>query len=1053
MNSSDTTMSSQASFIDIPIAQNVQQILAFDDQSFVYCAYRTLLKRDPDDVGMTYYLGRLRGGENKMQVLKELHASAEGRRVGAGVAGLEAAIRRFKIARMFGISRAPAVKQQLQSQGVVIDAATTEVITAPTAPVLVATNAVRVIRVPSSESTSDHETAQGVNDAPARTVWVDLTTSMEWTEGVVGIIRAELEIACGLHRLHDNVRFSMQIENGFVEIQKDQLQWLLDSENVADAYMNFFKRYKSKKAESDGSEKATRNFVEVRVPETTAFYFPFKSNDVVISVGWMDSKKEVFFSKLKQECSSVYLCYLIYDIILLLKDTAHFYDESGRDRFKRYIKWISYNCDFVLFGGETAKTDTTKLQLDMGWPTPPGAAVMFGTDIMKSVDADSELTILKELGITRQFIMTVGSIEPRKNHDTLYRAYLLALQMASESLPQLVICGRPMWRVDDLIDTIDRDPRLAGRVIRISPTDTQLAALYKRCLFTLLPSMYEGWSLTLPESLGQGKFCLCADTPPLREIGQDLIDYAPIWDVRAWAEKIVSYSKNAKLLKQYETRLVKEWPQTRWLDTASMIFERISKFTDQQPAAKPRSEHWKKLLVWQKPVIWMDITLTYLQWSGGVTGIIRSELNFARYLKSIEPSTRYFAHQNGYFFEVLPDYLQWLFNDSDLATAYKMFQTYWEQHEAAKTGHRNPFQLTGGPSATHPAFLSEFPTNSIVLFVGIDSDGTGTLYRSKDVAKLVSHDRATLTSQLIYDFTPILYPQFHTKETCFGYVPFIKNVSETFDHLLFGGRTAQRDGILIQQKNKWKIPASDFIEFGSNFEKPAALPKEQQEIRDHEIMQTLGVASNFIMTVGTLEPRKNHEMLYKAYVTLLNSSGEKDLPQMLFIGKKGWKSNDFLANFEADSRIKGKIVLLSPTDEELDALYRHCRFTLLPSFYEGWSLTLPESLSYGKFCLTSDVDPLKETGRDLVEYINPLDTFAWADRIRYYATHPAELAAKEAYIKEQWKPKTWRESTVMLRDALYAAHKARYTEAAQATQVAQDVPVKPAGKKVVATVK
>jgi glycosyltransferase involved in cell wall biosynthesis len=1047
MNSSDTTMSSQASFIDIPVAQNIQQMLAFDDQSFVYCAYRTLLKRDPDDVGMSYYLGRLRGGENKMQVLRELLTSAEGRRVGANVAGLEAAIRRFKIARMFGVGRAPAVKKQLQSQGVVINAATSEVALAPAVSAPAVTNAVRVIRVPANDNPKKSEINVDSNGMSARTLWVDLTTSMEWTEGVVGIIRAELEIACGLYKLDGNIRFSMQIENGFVEIEKDQLQWLLDSENVADAYMKFFRRYKSKVAELTADENTNPNVVTVVVPESTVFYFPFKSADVVLSVGWMDSKKEVFFSKLKQELSSVYVCYLIYDIILLLQDTAHFYDESGRDRFKRYIKWISYNCDFVLFGGKTAKADTTKLQLEMGWPTPPGAAVKFGTDIMKSVDAKLEADILKELRITGPFIMTVGSIEPRKNHDTLYRAYLLALQMDPESLPQLVICGRPMWRVDDLIDTIDRDPRLAGRVIRVSPTDTQLAVLYKRCQFTLLPSMYEGWSLTLPESLGQGKFCLCADTPPLKEIGGDLIDYAPIWDVRAWAEKIVLYSKNKTLLNKYETRLLAEWPQTLWLDTASMISEQVLKFVEKTPASKTRSEHWKQPKTWQKPVIWMDITLTFLQWGGGVTGIIRSELNFARYLKSIEPSTRFFAHQNGYFFEVLPDYLHWLLNDSDLATAYKMFQTYWQQHESAKTGHRNPFQLTGGPSATHPAFLAEFPSNSVVLFVGIDSDGTGTLYRSKDVAKLVSVDRAVLTTQLIYDFTPILYPQFHTKETCFGYVPFIKNVSETFDHLLYGGRTAQRDGILIQQQNGWKTPASDFIEFGSNFEKPAALPEVQQEIRDKEIMQALGVSSNFIMTVGTLEPRKNHEMLYKAYVTLLNSSGEKNLPQMLFIGKKGWKSNDFLANFDADARIKGKILLLSPTDEELDALYRHCLFTLLPSFYEGWSLTLPESLSYGKFCLTSDVDPLRETGRDLVEYINPLDTFAWADRIRYYATHPAELEAKEAYIKQQWKPKTWRESTVMLRDALYAAHKARYN------QEVQEVPVKPAGRKAVATSK
>lgn len=1027
MTTSETSMLSQSSFVDIPIAKNIQQMLAFDDQSFIYCAYRTLLKREPDDLGMTYYLNRLRGGENKIQIVNELQASAEGSRIESNVAGLQTAIRRFKMSRLFGINRAPTVKQQLQSQGVVGDSTTTK-----TTPVTTPkpTSAVRITRTPPVNSTRHQEPQLGLSATSTRTIWVDLTTSMEWTEGTVGIIRAELEIASGLYRTGSNIRFSMQIENGFVEIQKDQLQWLLNSENVADAYMNFFNRYKSSATNKKSLASLTPNVVTVYVPETTEFYFPFKPNDVVVSVGWMDSKKEVFFSKLKQELGSVYVCYLVYDVILLLRDTAHFYDESGRDRFKRYIKWISYNCDFVLFGGETAKKDTTKLQLDMGWPTPPGAAVKFGTDIMKSVDESLEEDILSSLGITGPFIMTVGSIEPRKNHDTLYKAYLLGSQIDPNSLPQLVICGRPMWRVDDLIDTIDRDPRLAGKVMRISPTDTQLSTLYKRCLFTLLPSMYEGWSLTLPESLGQGKFCLCADTPPLREIGGDLIDYAPIFDVRTWAEKIVLYSKDRNLLANYEQRIVSEWPETRWLDTASMVLDEVIKFADATPASKPRSETFRNLAVWQKPVIWMDITLTYLQWGGGVTGIIRSELNFARYLKSIEPSTRFFAYKDDYFFEVLPDYLSWLFNDSDLASAYKMFQSYWQQHESDKTGHRNPFQLTGGPSATHTAFLSEFPSNSIVLFVGIDSDGTGTLYRTKDVEKLVSSDKAILTSQLIYDFTPILYPQFHTKETCVGYLPFIKNVSENFDHLLFGGRTAQRDGAVIQNQNGWRIPASDFIEFGSNFEKPAMLPEKEQEIRDQQIFKYLGVSSNFIMTVGTLEPRKNHEMLYKAYVTLLNSSGEKDLPQMLFIGKKGWKSNDFLANFDADIRIKDKILLLSPSDEELDALYRHCLFTVLPSFYEGWSLTLPESLSYGKFCLTSDVDPLRETGRDLVEYINPLDTYAWADRIRYYAAHPKELTDKENYIKKNWNPKTWRESTLMLRDALYQAHKAKYAHEA-----------------------
>ncbi|MCA3867586.1 MAG: glycosyltransferase, partial [Burkholderia sp.] len=142
----------------------------------------------------------------------------------------------------------------------------------------------------------------------------------------------------------------------------------------------------------------------------------------------------------------------------------------------------------------------------------------------------------------------------------------------------------------------------------------------------------------------------------------------------------------------------------------------------------------------------------------------------------------------------------------------------------------------------------------------------------------------------------------------------------------------------------------------------------------------------------------------------------------LFIGGKGWNSDDFLKVFSEDERIKGKILLLRPTDAELNVLYRHCLFTLLPSFYEGWSLTLPESLSYGKFCLTSDCDPLRETGRDLVEYINPLDTYRWAERILHYSTHHEEVAAWEDRIRHGWKSRTWRESTEMLLESLRRAH-------------------------------
>lgn len=968
-------------------AATVQQLLALEGEAFVDCAYRTLLCREPDASGRLHYLGLLGRAGGKARVIADLRRSAEGQHQRVLVDGLDSYVashlaRRGPLESLRRFFRAP------QAPNVHIAAA----------PALPAPEPAVPQGVPPAVVASDRRGRTRAVPRDEAVFWFDLTTSMEWTGGVVGIVRAELEIAWGLKRIDSSVRFSMQKGNGFVEIPDDQLAWLFNAPNVIDAYMKFFDRYQSGKSTDRPS---SANQLRVDLPDARKLHHPYCAGDVVVSVGWMDSQKEAYFAKVKAAFPSISIVYLIYDVILLRPETRHLYSEIGQNKFEGYIKWISENADFTLFGGETSKRDTHALQAEMRWPSPPGKAVKFGSDIMKSTDSSQDAKLLKEMGVTGPFIITVGSIEPRKNHDTLYRAYLMALAGRPEDMPQLIICGRQLGQVADLVDSLDRDPRLVGKIIRLSPTDTQLAALYKHCRFTVLPSLYEGWSLTLPESLSQGKFCLAADTPPLREIGRDLIDYALPWDASAWAAKILRYATDDAELRRYEKRIADGWTVTTWKDTAQAIHHHVTQF---QATVKP---------VRKKPEIWMDLTLTFLHWQGGVNGIIRAELTFARYLRELAPNTHFFAYDHGHVFEISHDMLLWLFNDSDLTVAYKSFHDFWHKHEAEGTGYRSPFRATNGVHGDHPAIIQEFPDNSIVFFAGIEWDQK----MMSAAARASREGEAVVASQLVYDMTPMLVPHLHQPETCEGYRRFMEFASQNFDHIVYGGQIARRDGIAIQKQFGWNTPRSDYMEFGSNINAVQA----DFSANDQSVLDRLGIGRDFIMTVGTIQPRKNHETLYKAYVTLL-SRGQTDLPKLVFVGKDGWKSTDFMTILRADRRMRDRIVVISPTDDELDVLYRHCRFTLLPSFYEGWSLTLPESLSYGKFCLTSDVDPLRETGRDLVEYVDPLDTFAWSDRIGYYIAHPEAVAHWEARIKSEWKPRSWKQSAEMLLDALYKAH-------------------------------
>lgn len=84
---------------DGPIT-SVSRLLAPHDADFIRTAYEAVLGRAPDREGEAYYLGRLRTGVHKLEILKQLRRSEEGRRFIPGVAGLDRAIKRHSRANM-----------------------------------------------------------------------------------------------------------------------------------------------------------------------------------------------------------------------------------------------------------------------------------------------------------------------------------------------------------------------------------------------------------------------------------------------------------------------------------------------------------------------------------------------------------------------------------------------------------------------------------------------------------------------------------------------------------------------------------------------------------------------------------------------------------------------------------------------------------------------------------------------------------------------------------------------------------------------------------------
>ncbi|OGH13693.1 MAG: hypothetical protein A2860_04580 [Candidatus Levybacteria bacterium RIFCSPHIGHO2_01_FULL_37_33] len=139
------------------------------------------------------------------------------------------------------------------------------------------------------------------------------------------------------------------------------------------------------------------------------------------------------------------------------------------------------------------------------------------------------------------------------------------------------------------------------------------------------------------------------------------------------------------------------------------------------------------------------------------------------------------------------------------------------------------------------------------------------------------------------------------------------------------------------------------------------------------------VKGDYILFVGTLQPRKNIERLVEAFSRL--KSKVKNL-NLVIIGKKGWMYEDILnapEKYNVSDRVK---FLDSVSDEELPVFYQNAICFVLPSLYEGFGLPVLEAMKYGCPVITSNVSSLPEAGGDAALYFNPENVNDIAEKIK-----------------------------------------------------------------------
>jgi glycosyltransferase involved in cell wall biosynthesis len=295
-----------------------------------------------------------------------------------------------------------------------------------------------------------------------------------------------------------------------------------------------------------------------------------------------------------------------------------------------------------------------------------------------------------------------------------------------------------------------------------------------------------------------------------------------------------------------------------------------------------------------------------------------------------------------------------------------------------------------------------------LVSLGLDWD-----YLDQKVLYQLKQRHGLRTTLICYDVIPALFPQLVVLPPG-GFGAYLVDMAWCADEVLCISHHTRKDCEAVLSRLGAPVPPMHVIHLGSEVHasgEPARAPAG------------LAVGEGerpFVLFVSTIERRKNHEILYRAWTRLRDQGVVPH--RLVFVGMQGWGVTDLLNDMRLDPRTQSDIVLLNHvSDAELDWLYRHAAFTVFPSLYEGWGLPLVESLARGKFCLASSAASLPEAGGPHAEYLDPWDLPAWVDRLGHYMAHPEEVEARNERIRREFRAPSWADTARQIHQVALAA--------------------------------
>ncbi len=317
----------------------------------------------------------------------------------------------------------------------------------------------------------------------------------------------------------------------------------------------------------------------------------FAPGDIILTTGapWTYDDYFMAITAIKAEHGVRYF-QILHDLVPILLPEV-----TSSDSIPGFTKSMAgaLDCaDHVLANSRHSESDLRHACAQLGLACPPISVIPLGGTLD---DGQAPAPMPRSRFSPRErygeFVLCVGTIEPRKNHQYLYYVWKRLLARFGTRTPKLICIGRIGWHVEELQRLLKVSANLEGYFIHLTDIgDTDLLRFYRDCLFTVFPSLYEGWGLPVAESLLYGKICVTSHAASMPEVGGDWVPYIDPHNIENGVEVLSGLLTDRARLEAMETRLRDGYRPLTWEAATGGLLDAIATAASLLPLHDPQPQ-------------------------------------------------------------------------------------------------------------------------------------------------------------------------------------------------------------------------------------------------------------------------------------------------------------------------------------------------------------------------------------------------------------------------------------------------------------------------------